>query len=146
MANNTWEDIPEIKAPGRNLHSCCYLNGKIYMIGGHDGSSELNQVQVLNFREEIDEQRSEEWRILQVQEAQFTPRRNFAACPLNQKEILILGSYSPGDNKVFILDTETEQLQYIGEGGDINAFYAYQMPAAKIEDDKVIAVVTRKDT
>ena len=44
LLTNMWEDIREIKAPGRNAHSCCYLNEKIYMFGGYDGSNYLSQI------------------------------------------------------------------------------------------------------
>ena len=37
-----------------------------------------------------------------------------------------MGSEYPGDNKVFIFDTETKQMKYAGEGGDISELYTAQ--------------------
>ena len=52
-----------------------------------------------------------------------------------------MGSSNPGDNKVFIFDTETNQMKYAGEGGDISNFYCYQNPVVKVKENKVIALV-----
>ena len=56
LVTNTWEDIPDIKAPARYTHTCCYIASKIYMFGGYDNSAALNEIQALPFKEEIKEQ------------------------------------------------------------------------------------------
>ena len=116
------------------------------MFGGYDNSSYMTQIQALPFKEEIKEQNQEEWRILAVQHDQFTPRCWFPACPLNETEIVIMGSNTPGDNKVFILNAETDQLEYIGEGGTVSSFRTYSNACVKVKENKVISLIRRKDT
>ena len=57
LDTNTWEDIPDIKAPARFYITCCYLASKIYMFGGYTNSNQLNEIQALPFKEEIKEQK-----------------------------------------------------------------------------------------
>ena len=62
-----------------------------------------------------------------------------------------MGSHSPGDTKVFILNTEieqeTEQLKYIGEGGDFTvATYPNGNGSVKTAENKVLSVVYSNNT
>ena len=56
-----------------------------------------------------------------------------------------MGSGSPSDNKVFILNTEieqeTEQLKYIGKGGDYNFRTITNAGNVKVKENKVLSVV-----
>ena len=52
-----------------------------------------------------------------------------------------MGSSNPGDSKVFIFDTETNQMKYAGEGGDISSFYNHENSVVKVKENKVIALV-----
>ena len=56
-----------------------------------------------------------------------------------------MGSSNPGDSKVFIFDTETNQMKYAGEGGDISSFYNVQNSVVKVKENKVIALVRSND-
>ena len=64
LQEDTWETIPEIKGPGRRLHGCCFVAGKIYMFGGQHGNALLRDVQVLPFHEDLEAQNREEWSVL----------------------------------------------------------------------------------
>ena len=51
-----------------------------------------------------------------------------------------MGSSNPGDSKVFIFDTETEQMKYTGEGFAYSSLYTVQNSFVKVKENKVIAL------
>ena len=61
-----------------------------------------------------------------------------------------MGSYTPKDNKVFILNTaieqEAEQLKYIGEGGDYTFSTFANCGNIKVKENKVLSVVYSNNT
>ena len=57
-----------------------------------------------------------------------------------------MGSDNPGDNRVFILNAETEQLEYIGEGGTVSNFRTYCSSFVKVKENKVLCLIKRNDT
>ena len=63
---------------------------------------------------------------------------------MNETEIVILGSND--DNRVFILNAETEQLEYIGEGGTVGCFRDYCNSSVKVKENKVLSLIRRNDT
>ena len=60
-----------------------------------------------------------------------------------------MGSHSPAENKVFILNTEIEQesqqLKYIGEGGAYT-FGSWNDGCVKVKENKVLCVVYHNST
>ena len=64
---------------------------------------------------------------------------------MNETEILIMGAHAPSNNEVFILNTEieqeTEQLKYIGKGGDFNFGTRSNVGNVKVKENKVLSVV-----
>ena len=53
---------------------------------------------------------------------------------------------SNDDNRVFILNAETEQLVYIGEGGTVGNRRAYANSSVKVKENKVLSLIRRNDT
>ena len=43
--------------------------------------------------------------------------------PLNDTEIVLMGSSDPISNEVFIFNTQTKLISLVGSGGDIEGFY-----------------------
>ena len=111
------------------------------MFGGKiNDDASINEIQALSFKEVIKEQNQEEWRILAVRQEKFTPRYRCVTYPLNETEIVIMGSWDPQDDRVFILNTETEQLEFVGEGGAFK-FYTHCNGNVKVKANKVLSVV-----
>ena len=56
-----------------------------------------------------------------------------------------MGSSSPNDDRVFILNTETEQLEFVGESGPFT-FQSRSNGNLKLKGNKILSVVYRNDT
>ena len=104
----------------------CYLNQRIFVFFGYHNSRSLNSVESLRvtsdttYSDSDSFQQQEGWQLI-IDESyganiNFTPRRWTTVCPLNSKEIIILGGY--GDKK--ILPFEESLLIFNTQANKIN--------------------------
>ena len=78
--------MPELKE-ARRLHASCVHDEFVYVFCGQNPATKAT----INSIERLDSQDIQEWELIEIPEAQLSPRYALAVTPINDIEILLLG-------------------------------------------------------
>ena len=89
LAEDSWSEMPSLNV-ARSQASSCILGRRVYVFGGcGDGESYLNSIEYLKLSSRQDESQGLAWMIVSLE--MVTPRINPVLCPLNERQIVLIG-------------------------------------------------------
>lgn len=124
---------------GRTNCSACFLDDKIYVVGG----SNMNSLERFDTLAEKGSE-SAQWKLINLPKQMYSARVWPAVCALNENEIVILGGrtkVSATDSnlsEISVLDTRTDKLRKASD--DNIAFVSKYNQAAQVATDQVIVL------
>eukprot|EP01022_Parablepharisma_sp_SALTPOND_P008011 TRINITY_DN135069_c1_g1_i1.p3 TRINITY_DN135069_c1_g1~~TRINITY_DN135069_c1_g1_i1.p3 ORF type:complete len:628 (+),score=65.62 TRINITY_DN135069_c1_g1_i1:11495-13378(+) len=120
VKENKWEDMPKLNIKRESMGCCCVASSYIYVVGGFNDEylSSIEQFCIAS--------PDKGWKLMKLGEvpAEFTPRQNCGALPINESSVLIFGGYNDtmlGDSYIFKPEmakiVKTQGLKQPGEFG-----------------------------